>query len=210
MLERLSVFASFSAGVDLCRSLRPTDDVETARLWQETTTEARKLLDDADRMLDKLIADKWLTARGVLGLWPANSVGEDVEVYLSEVPGAAEKHAAAAPIGAYGTPSHADAASGTPGASPSEGLLATLSFLRQQADKPPGRPNLCLADFVAPKASGKTDYIGAFAVTTGIGIEPHVAAFEEAGRVGFQSRCGAIEDLTSAGLRGTTEHARAE
>ncbi|MBK9654960.1 MAG: hypothetical protein IPO66_05600 [Rhodanobacteraceae bacterium] len=52
--------------------------------------------------------------------------------------------------------------------------------MRQQADKPPGRPNLCLADFIAPKSSGKTDYIGAFAVTAGIGIEAHVAAFEAA------------------------------
>ena len=63
---------------------------------------------------------------------------------------------------------------------PTSGLLASFSFLRQQADKPPGRPNLCLADFVAPKSSGKTDYIGAFAVTAGIGIERHVAAFEAA------------------------------
>ena len=85
-----------------------------------------------------------------------------------------------APIGAYGTPSESAQpksrqpsgpgsqvpgpdAVGVPGPEAigtSEGLLASLSFLRQQADKPPGRPNLCLADFIAPKASGKTDYIG--------------------------------------------------
>jgi 5-methyltetrahydrofolate--homocysteine methyltransferase len=55
-----------------------------------------------------------------------------------------------------------------------------LNFLRQQADKPPGRPDLCLADFIAPKASGVRDWIGAFAVTAGIGIEAHVARFEAA------------------------------
>ncbi len=147
-------------------------------------TEAHKLLDDANRMLDKLIAEQWLTARGVVGLWSANSVGEEVEVYASEASAPGEEQGHVAPRGAYGAPAesavsaqrdsvsaHSDAA---------EGLLATLSFLRQQADKPPGRPNLCLADFVAPKASGKTDYIGAFAVTAGIGIESHVAAFEAA------------------------------
>jgi 5-methyltetrahydrofolate--homocysteine methyltransferase len=168
--------------------------------------EARKLLADANAMLDKLIAEKWLTARGVIGLWPANSVGEEVEVYAHEAsgpgegaepgtgtrdPGPEDKHA---PIGAYGASSKAvqpkprslaGPGSRVPGpdavgAAPTEGLLATLSFLRQQADKPPGRPNLCLADFVAPKSTGKTDYIGAFAVTAGIGIESRVAAFEAA------------------------------
>ncbi|MFO1493062.1 MAG: methionine synthase [Lysobacterales bacterium] len=111
--------------------------------------EAHKLYADANAMLDRIIAERWLSARGVYGLWPANAVGEDVEVYGS----GAEGHA---------------------------GLLATLSFLRQQADKPPGRPNLCLADFIAPKSSGKRDTLGAFAVTAGIGIEQHVAAFEAA------------------------------
>ncbi|MBK8067809.1 MAG: hypothetical protein IPK27_09305 [Rhodanobacteraceae bacterium] len=67
-----------------------------------------------------------------------------------------------------------------PRASSTPGLLASLSFLRQQADKPPGRPNLCLADFVAPKSSGKQDWIGAFACTAGIGIDARVAAFEAA------------------------------
>ncbi|WP_302622138.1 vitamin B12 dependent-methionine synthase activation domain-containing protein, partial [Xanthomonas graminis] len=53
-----------------------------------------------------------------------------------------------------------------------------LHFLRQQVDKPVERPDFCLADFIAPKHSGKQDWIGAFAVTAGIGIEPHVARFE--------------------------------
>jgi 5-methyltetrahydrofolate--homocysteine methyltransferase len=56
----------------------------------------------------------------------------------------------------------------------------TLHFLRQQVDKPAERPDFCLADFIAPETSGKQDWIGAFAVTAGIGIEPHVARFEAA------------------------------
>ena len=55
----------------------------------------------------------------------------------------------------------------------------TLHSLRQQSEKPPGRPNAALADFIAPKDSGVNDYIGAFAVTAGIGIDEHVARFEE-------------------------------
>ncbi len=175
-------------------------------------TEARKLLDDATRMLDKLIAEKWLTARGVIGLWPANSVGEEVEVYAGEAGeskggagdwGLGRDGAEPAQVPALDSrdpqlsaaleqsppaPSPqprlalTDPTSNKPATPHTEatGLLATLSFLRQQADKPPGRPNLCLADFIAPKSSGKTDYIGAFAVTAGIGIETHVAAFEAA------------------------------
>ncbi len=57
-------------------------------------------------------------------------------------------------------------------------IIATLHHLRQQRKKAPGRPNVSLADYIAPKSSGMTDYLGAFAVTTGIGIEEHVKAFE--------------------------------
>lgn len=56
---------------------------------------------------------------------------------------------------------------------------ATLHFLRQQADKPPGRPDFCLADFIVPQGSGVRDWIGAFAVTAGIGIETKLAEFEK-------------------------------
>jgi 5-methyltetrahydrofolate--homocysteine methyltransferase len=59
-----------------------------------------------------------------------------------------------------------------------EGREVLLHCLRQQADKPPGRPNLCLADFVAPEGSGVADWVGGFAITAGIGIEPHIARFE--------------------------------
>ncbi|WP_368563626.1 methionine synthase [Pseudoxanthomonas sp. UTMC 1351] len=106
--------------------------------------QASELYRDARAMLDKIVAEKWLTAKAVFGLWPANSVGDDVVLSLL-------------PEG--------------------EGT-ATLHFLRQQVDKPADRPDFCLADFIAPKNSGKQDWIGAFAVTTGIGIDEHVARFE--------------------------------
>ena len=59
-------------------------------------------------------------------------------------------------------------------------MLTTLHHLRQQDEKPPGRPNQCLGDFIAPKVSGLKDYIGAFAVTAGLGIDEHVRRFEKA------------------------------
>ncbi|MCL1633756.1 methionine synthase [Luteimonas sp. SX5] len=109
--------------------------------------QASELFRDARAMLDRIVAEKWLTAKAVFGLWPANSVGDDVEVACV-------------------------------GAEPSSAKTTTLHFLRQQVDKPVERPDFCLADFIAPKSSGKPDWIGAFAVTAGIGIEPHVARFE--------------------------------
>ncbi|MDB6162985.1 MAG: metH [Xanthomonadaceae bacterium] len=104
--------------------------------------QARELFDDARAMLRQIVSGRWLTAKAVVGLWPANSVGDDVVVQLDG------------------------------------GVTTTLHFLRQQVDKPIERPDFCLADFIAPHASGKQDWIGAFAVTAGIGIEPHVARFE--------------------------------
>jgi 5-methyltetrahydrofolate--homocysteine methyltransferase len=107
---------------------------------------ARNLFADAQAMLRRIIDEKWLGAAAVIGLWPANSAGDDVEVYADESR-----------------------------ASP----LQTFHFLRQQMVKPQDKPNLCLADFVAPKDSGARDYIGAFAVTAGIGIDARVAAYEQ-------------------------------
>jgi 5-methyltetrahydrofolate--homocysteine methyltransferase len=107
--------------------------------------EAKKLFVDAQAMLKRIIDEKWLEARAVIGLFPANSVGDDIEIYADE----------------------------------SRGKVAmTYHTLRQQAEKSPGKPNLALADFVAPKESGVKDYLGGFAVTAGIGIDAHVAAFE--------------------------------
>jgi 5-methyltetrahydrofolate--homocysteine methyltransferase len=108
---------------------------------------ASSLYADARSMLKKLIAEKWLKVRAVVGLFPANAVGDDVEIYTDN----------------------------------SRSRVAqTLCFLRQQKGKPEGQFHECLADFVAPKASGVADWMGAFAVTAGIGIEEHIARFERA------------------------------
>jgi len=109
---------------------------------------ASSLYRDARAMLERIIAEEWITARAVIGLFPANRVNEDdIAVY-------------------------ADESRGEP--------VAVLHQLRQQRAKPPGQPHLCLADFVAPRESGVADYVGAFAVTAGIGVERRVAAFERA------------------------------
>jgi len=104
--------------------------------------EAKKLFDDANQMLDDVIAKKLLKAKAVIGFWPANAEGDDVVVSSS-------------------------------------GVENTFHFLRQQNEKAEGQNYHCLADFVAPKESGVTDYIGGFAVSTGFGIEPLVDAFEK-------------------------------
>jgi 5-methyltetrahydrofolate--homocysteine methyltransferase len=110
--------------------------------------EARKLFADAQAMLKQLVAEKWLTARAVIGLFPANTVGEDdIELYTDDT---------------------------------RRGELIVLHSLRQQQKKPENQPNFALADFIAPKESGVPDYIGAFAVTTGLGIEEHIARFQGA------------------------------
>jgi 5-methyltetrahydrofolate--homocysteine methyltransferase len=109
--------------------------------------QASSLYDDARRMLRTIIRERWLVARGVIGLFAANSVDDDVQVY-------------------------GDEARATP--------LTTLHFLRQQKDLPEGKPHGALADFVAPRQSGVNDYIGAFAVTAGLGIEVPLARFEAA------------------------------
>ena len=108
---------------------------------------ASNLYDDARRLLDRIVAERWLQAQAVIGIFPANAQGDDVEIYADEQ---------------------------------RREPLATLSFLRQQKGKPAGQPHLSLADFIAPKASGVRDYIGAFAVTAGVGIEPHIERFERA------------------------------
>jgi 5-methyltetrahydrofolate--homocysteine methyltransferase len=107
---------------------------------------------EAQAMLKKLIEGRWLTANGVMAILPANTVGDDdIEIYTDE--------------------------------SRTE-IAFTYYGLRQQTEKPVidgvARPNQCLADFIAPKSSGITDYIGLFAVTSGIGIEKHEQRFEDA------------------------------
>ena len=108
---------------------------------------ARKLHADARHMLERVVNERWLVANAVFGLFPANSAGDDIEIYRDET---------------RAKPAH------------------VWHNLRQQNHKPAGRPNRCLADFVAPRKSGVADYIGAFAVTAGSGIEARVAQFERA------------------------------
>jgi 5-methyltetrahydrofolate--homocysteine methyltransferase len=107
--------------------------------------QARELFADAQKLLRQIMTDKLLTARGVYGFWPANSLGDDVELYRDE-----ERRE----------------------------VIATFRFLRQQMLKPAGQSNYCLADFVAPKESGKRDYLGAFAVTAGIGADELAQQFQ--------------------------------
>ena len=106
---------------------------------------AREVFANAKKMLGQIVDEKWLEARAVCGFWPANSVGDSIEIYRDE--------------------------SRTT-------VLHTFHHLRQQNEKPAGNPNQCLADFVAPRASGIADYLGAFAVTAGIGCEERAKAFE--------------------------------
>ncbi len=108
--------------------------------------EAKKLFADAQAMLDKIISEHWLQAKAVVGIFPANSVDDDIEIYTDD--------------------------------SRSE-VKTVFRNLRQQQQKADGKPNRCLTDFIAPKTSGKFDYLGGFAVTTGIGIDKHIAAFEK-------------------------------
>ncbi|WP_295909783.1 methionine synthase [uncultured Xanthomonas sp.] len=127
--------------------------------------QASELYQDARAMLQRIVEEKWLTAKAVFGLWPAQSVGDDVVVLTDRESGNGngESSGATAPL------DHSRFS-----------IPHSLHFLRQQVDKPAERPDFCLADFIAPHDSGRQDWIGAFAVTAGIGIEPHVARFEAA------------------------------
>ncbi len=137
-------------------------------------SQATELFADAQNMLDQLIAENWLTARGVIGFWPAASVGDDIALLPSPAGrGAGGDGTGEAPSFAPGEPSP------LPPLPPGEGGIV-LHHLRQQVDKPAERPDFCLSDFIAPKSAGKRDWIGGFAVTAGIGIEQHVARFEAA------------------------------
>ena len=107
--------------------------------------QATQLYEDAQRMLGEIVSNGLLSAAAVIGIFPANSVGDDIII---------------------GHPDQADEE------------LMTIHSLRQQAVKPQGQANFALADFIAPKESNKTDYIGAFAVTTGIGLDELVYRFE--------------------------------
>lgn len=108
--------------------------------------EAKKLFDDAQVVLSEIIDKNLLYANAVVGFYPANAVGDDIEVYADE--------------------------------SRTE-IKTVFHSLRQQGKKGDGLPNMSLADFVAPKSSNKQDYIGGFAVTAGVGIEPLIEKYEK-------------------------------
>jgi 5-methyltetrahydrofolate--homocysteine methyltransferase len=113
----------------------------------EKGTEARKLFEDGQNLLDRIIEEKLLRARAVIGLFPANALpNDDIEIYADES---------------------------------REEVLETFHFLRQQRQKPPGRPNRSLADYVAPKETGLEDYLGFFAVTAGLNEEEVSRRFRE-------------------------------
>jgi 5-methyltetrahydrofolate--homocysteine methyltransferase len=113
----------------------------------ERGVEATKLFNDAKAMLERIIAEKWISAHAVIGLFPANADGDDILVYSDDS---------------------------------RSSVKARFHTLRQQTRKPQGQFNLALADFTAPVRTNVKDYIGAFAVTAGAGIDEHVARFEAA------------------------------
>jgi len=124
----------------------------TPKILKDATRgkEAQKLFDDAQAMLKKIIDEKWLTANAVIGIYPANTINDDdIEVVYEN--GKVTRH--------------------------------QFHSIRQQTKKPAGQHNIALADFIKPKnvtgQPSQTDYIGAFASTTGIGIDEHVARFEK-------------------------------
>ena len=107
---------------------------------------ARSLFEDAQHMLDQIIAEDWLNAKAVIGFWNANSVGDDIELSL--------------PVTQVAAPTR-------------------IHTLRQQLRRDRDRPNLALADFIAPKDSGIGDFIGAFAITTGTEVDARAKHFEQ-------------------------------
>ncbi|MBC7652676.1 MAG: methionine synthase, partial [Deinococcales bacterium] len=125
--------------------------------------EATKLYNDANKLLDKIITEKWLTAKGVIGFWPAES--KDDTVIVKKLESLKVRESVSGGIGELEVDSE----------------FVKLEFLRQQIQKAPGQPNISLADFIKPSTSNQqpatSDFIGAFAVTID-GIEPQIKAFE--------------------------------
>jgi 5-methyltetrahydrofolate--homocysteine methyltransferase len=107
--------------------------------------EATKLFDDAQRLLARIVREKRFTAKAVIGFWPANAVGDSIELYADEQ---------------------------------RSGVIGHFHCLRQQLEKPANQFNHSLADFVAPRDSGRLDYVGGFAVTAGHGVEQMAAEFK--------------------------------
>jgi 5-methyltetrahydrofolate--homocysteine methyltransferase len=109
--------------------------------------EATKLLADAKALLNRIVREKRFTANAVIGFWPCNAVGDDIEVYSDEA---------------------------------RSSVVTRFHMLRQQLEKPADQFNHSLADYIAPRDSGRIDYIGGFAVTSGHGVEQFAAEFRAA------------------------------
>ncbi len=116
--------------------------VLTHRTWGPQATE---LFNDAQRLLEDIIKNQRFNAVAVTGIWPAHSIGDDVELFVPERPSQ---------------------------------RLEIIHFLRQQRERSAGKPALCLADYVAPKSSGRQDYFGAFAVSSGSEVDTWAQHFE--------------------------------
>jgi len=116
--------------------------------------EATKLFNDAQVMLKRIVEEKWIGANGVIGFWEANAVNnDDIQIVVDNSSLIVD--------------------------SPDKQRTTKLHNLRQQNEKAPGQPNFCLSDYIAPTETNTKDYIGGFAVTTGIGIEAWVEKFEK-------------------------------
>ncbi len=109
--------------------------------------EATKLFADAQILLARIVAEKRFTAKAIIGFWPCNAVGDDIEIYADEARSA---------------------------------VVTTFHQLRQQMEKPADQANHCLTDYIAPRDSGRIDYCGGFAVTSGHGVEEFAAEFKAA------------------------------
>jgi 5-methyltetrahydrofolate--homocysteine methyltransferase len=119
--------------------------------------EAKKLFEDAQALLKRIVDEKLLTAKAVFGFWPANSVGDDIELRVE---------------------SEKSEVKSTQATAEQTNNLVTIHTLRQQAEKGKGEPHYALSDFIAPKETGIKDYFGGFAVTTGHGCDELAAEFE--------------------------------
>ncbi|HEX3870284.1 MAG TPA: vitamin B12 dependent-methionine synthase activation domain-containing protein, partial [Pirellulales bacterium] len=130
-------------------------------------SEAKKLFDDAQALLQRIVEEKWVKASGVIGFWPANSAGDDIALYRDDT---------------------------------RKSQIATLYTLRQQIARDPSRnrAHTALADFIAPKETEIADYIGGFAVTTGLGedeaIERHVKKTDDYNRIMTKALCDRLAE----------------
>ncbi len=118
--------------------------------------EAKKLFEDAQALLNRVVDEKLLKAKAVFGFWPAQAIGDDIELLVNS-----------------------DQLKITPKLKAGKSEKVTIHTIRQQAEKVEGQPYYALADFIAPKDSGVADYFGGFALTTGIGCDELVAEYEK-------------------------------